>query len=373
MMKNNFVLASGVLVTFFLLSGFAGAVGITDGTFGGVTGVEQGKTYSTNVLLTNSPNRNNYFTVSVGGEVGGWVTSISPSSFNLSAGGTKLVTLTILVPDSAGKGTHTGTVTATGAEIIGGGTVGFQEATRGTIYADVIRSPAIASNTTNANATIASNATAANTTSANITTNTNNTNITITTISSAGASDVDKNVTTASNVSGIAIASSVPETNSSPNISAGQSTVIYTVTVADNASASVRASMPQPPAVSANISIKTTGNNKGVLETAAASVDYTGRLDIEGSKIMMNTSAGQKQIMLPEAAINASGILAREAVQNVMLAEKSQKPVYSIKSTRQVKLLFFMPVSMESQTDVDAETGKIISVSKPWWSVFTGG
>lgn len=77
--------------------------------------------------------------------------------------------------------------------------------------------------------------------------------------------------------------------------------------------------------------------------------------------------SNKKQInILPEDAIKVSEIDKESA--KIELIEKYQKPVYSVVGMKQTKLLFIIPVLMGVKTEVDAETGKVISVSKPWWS-----
>jgi len=81
----------------------------------------------------------------------------------------------------------------------------------------------------------------------------------------------------------------------------------------------------------------------------------------------MNTSAGQQQInIMPEDAVNISGATLSNA--KVALKEINQKPVYSVIGARQARLFLIIPVQMEINTEVDAGTGSVISVSKPWWS-----
>ncbi len=113
---------------------------------------------------------------------------------------------------------------------------------------------------------------------------------------------------------------------------------------------------------------RTAPSHKGTLQTPAISIEYEGDLAVFGSKLVMKTSTGQQQInILPKDAVDISN-MPQSSVKKVELKEKSQKPVYSVSGMRQARLFFIMPVSMEIDTEVDAGTGSIISVSKPWWS-----
>ncbi len=122
--------------------------------------------------------------------------------------------------------------------------------------------------------------------------------------------------------------------------------------------------------VSQNITLwKATSGNKGVLETAIASAVYSNELTIENAKLFMETSGGKKQInVLPEDAIIISETPNKEFVDKIELKEESQKPIYSVRGIKKVKILFIIPLSMNIETKIDAQTGDKISVNKSWWA-----
>lgn len=456
-MNNRIAIFAGVALAFVFLSGFANAVGITDGTFrsGEIMDnnidIEQGKAGTAVVVLTNSPNRNNSFAVAVGGEIAGWVTNISPNYFNLSAGATKSITITIIVPSDASVREYKGTVTATGTQIIGGGTVGYQEAAQGTLYLYVKKSgstsPVIntttggsggGSNNTSVSVMVISFCTAdaylcpdgtyvsrnpnkncaffacPNSTiiSANITPSN--------TSSGGGSSNASYSNTTSGGGSGVALPSNISSggakmpannTTASPAIATlpakcgawkfskcEESFAIFRDECGNElkdgcagcaemkdgnglpsygCSSKIAVSsgkMLKNETAYYNVSIIRNSNissDEGILQVGSASADYTGKVEVRESKIMMNTSAGERQILvMPADAIRISGI-AGNASMTVELKEKSSKAVYSVTGARQARLFFIIPVSMEISADVDAETGNVISVSKPWWSFLT--
>ena len=120
--------------------------------------------------------------------------------------------------------------------------------------------------------------------------------------------------------------------------------------------------------VSHDISLwQMTPENKGILETTFASVEYTNELIVKESKLFMKTSVGEKPInAMPEDAISKASDI--ESVQKTELKEEAGKPIYSIKGVKRAKIFFLFPVSLEIETKVGAETGQVISVKKPWWS-----
>lgn len=68
----------------------------------------------------------------------------------------------------------------------------------------------------------------------------------------------------------------------------------------------------------------------------------------------------------PEQALSKATEIT--TIKKIELKEENTKPVYSIKGTKQAKLLFIISVSLEVETKVDAKTGNVISINKPWWS-----
>lgn len=122
--------------------------------------------------------------------------------------------------------------------------------------------------------------------------------------------------------------------------------------------------------VSHEISLwKTTLENKGILETAFASVKYSNELIVKESKVFMKTSVGEKPInVMPENAIAVSETPDIKSIKKIELKEETQKPVYSMEGIKRARLFFLFPVSLKIETKVSAETGQVISVKKPWWS-----
>jgi uncharacterized membrane protein YkoI len=146
-------------------------------------------------------------------------------------------------------------------------------------------------------------------------------------------------------------------------------TEIYTPKVEDEDTPSSSVEGPSPPIIETrSISIwKAESGNKGILETATDSVEYTGELSVEDKKLFMEIEDEKKQInVMPENAVAISKI-AEEKVESIKLSEESKKPVYSIKSLEKRRILFLIPVNAEIETKIDAETGEILGVKSPWW------
>jgi uncharacterized membrane protein YkoI len=88
----------------------------------------------------------------------------------------------------------------------------------------------------------------------------------------------------------------------------------------------------------------------------------------------MKTSGGDKQINItPLDAISVTETPTKELVSEIEIKEEAQKPIYSVKGTKQTAILFIIPIAMQVETKVDAETGNVMTVNKPWWSFLTTG
>ena len=87
----------------------------------------------------------------------------------------------------------------------------------------------------------------------------------------------------------------------------------------------------------------------------------------EQAKLYVQTSVGPKEIkILPEEA--SAKTTAVTKISTIEIKEESQQPIYSVMGTKQAKLFFVIPVSIQIETKVSAESGNVISVKKPWWS-----
>lgn len=120
------------------------------------------------------------------------------------------------------------------------------------------------------------------------------------------------------------------------------------------------------------ITIRQAPGYEGVLKTPTISAKSSNEFSIEESKLLMKTSAGKKAInILPEDAILISATPNKNYIKEVELKEEAQKPIYSVKGTEKVKMLFFFPINLVIETKISAETGNVISIKKPWWTFLT--
>jgi len=99
------------------------------------------------------------------------------------------------------------------------------------------------------------------------------------------------------------------------------------------------------------------------------SVSTTQPVQIESSRLYMETSTGMQEVKISPTEASSMVPEAIE-VKGITLQESSQAAVYNISGTKEARIFFLIPVSFSVETQVSAQTGQIVSVQKPWWSIF---
>jgi hypothetical protein len=127
--------------------GTASALGMLNLDFGDV---EQGMTYTETVnVITSERDFDNYFVVEKSGELAEWI-DVSPMDFDLEAGNTQTLTVTLTVPEDAKLSDYTGVIKAAGQRTVptaeepaGGAGVGYKVAVKSKLRATVIKPGAV--------------------------------------------------------------------------------------------------------------------------------------------------------------------------------------------------------------------------------------
>lgn len=102
------------------------------------------------------------------------------------------------------------------------------------------------------------------------------------------------------------------------------------------------------------------------ISTGEVSASTKESMEVKENKVFLKQK--EVKIMPDEAngtAITSAGLT---SVAMTELKTEEQKPVYLVQGNRSSKLLFFIPVSIETIAKIDASSGDVISVKKPWWS-----
>ena len=143
-----------IVISIFVLAMFAGAFTGTASALGMLNldfgNVEQGRTYTETVnVITSELDFDNHFVIEKSGALADWI-DVSPMEFDLKAGDTQTLTVTLTIPGDAKLGEYTGAITAVGQETApapgappGGAAVGYKVATKSNLRATVIKPGAV--------------------------------------------------------------------------------------------------------------------------------------------------------------------------------------------------------------------------------------
>ncbi len=130
-----------------MLTGTVNALGMLNVNFGNV---EQGKTYTETVnVITSTQDFDNHFVIEKSGELAAWI-DVTPQEFDLRAGDTQPLAITLRIPEDATLGEYAGAITAVGKEPApapgeqeGGAAVGYTVAVKSRLSATVVKPGAI--------------------------------------------------------------------------------------------------------------------------------------------------------------------------------------------------------------------------------------
>jgi len=140
-----------------------------------------------------------------------------------------------------------------------------------------------------------------------------------------------------------------------------------------------------PTSEAKQIVVPVTGSTSGPLEAVTIQKQTSGtigitshevtaviaeKITVENGKLFVGTIEGAKPVsVLPNeaqnAAVTSAGIT---SVATTELKTEEQRPVYTVQGIREAKLLFFIPVSVQTTVKIDATSGEKVSIQKPWWS-----
>ena len=106
-----------------------------------------------------------------------------------------------------------------------------------------------------------------------------------------------------------------------------------------------------------------------IIRSGEVEVVTSEKVSVTNSKLLIETSTGTKEIkIMPE---EISEILGTNSIEFTELKEESKKVIYSVTGTKKAKVLMMFPIKIKFEAKINAETGEIISLEKPWWSFLT--
>jgi len=126
-------------------------------------------------------------------------------------------------------------------------------------------------------------------------------------------------------------------------------------------------STQEETSTTSTISISKTGTGGTSIKSGEVEIVTSEKVSVTNSKLTMQTSSGStKEIkVMPE---QVSIILGTSSIETNELKAEDEKAVYSVTGTKKGKIIAVFPVEMKISAKVDAETGSVVSIEKPWWS-----
>ncbi len=105
--------------------------------------------------------------------------------------------------------------------------------------------------------------------------------------------------------------------------------------------------------------------DKTTIEVNSVTATTIKPLIITNSNLLMSTSLGYGEVKILPNMVKEKASL--KSVKNMELKEYNNKPVYQVNGVRESKLLWFIPVDMDVTVHLNAETGSVEKMEKPWW------
>lgn len=104
---------------------------------------------------------------------------------------------------------------------------------------------------------------------------------------------------------------------------------------------------------------------KTTIEVNSVTATTIKPLIIDNSSLLMSTSLRYREVkILPDMVKEKTSL---KSIKSMELKEFNNKPVYRVNGIRESKLLWFVPVDMDVTVHLDAVTGSIEEMEKPWW------
>lgn len=93
--------------------------------------------------------------------------------------------------------------------------------------------------------------------------------------------------------------------------------------------------------------------------------------EVKKNRIYLRTEKGDKEIkILPDMASETAKEVGIGSIEDIELKSIREEPIYVAKGIKEGKLLAVIPVSLGIETEINADTGAIETIKKPWWDIF---
>jgi hypothetical protein len=124
------------------------------------------------------------------------------------------------------------------------------------------------------------------------------------------------------------------------------------------------------PTFTSTLNIEVDKENKTIkIENENISAITKENIKIEEMMLKIETPGGYIQVnVLPASAAQVVISKVNQEIHTTQLKIIDERPVYDFLGTKTGKFLWLIPFSFPIQTQVDAQSGEIIKIEKPWWS-----
>ena len=115
-----------------------------------------------------------------------------------------------------------------------------------------------------------------------------------------------------------------------------------------------------------NVRIKETKKGITIKESVSSSISAKANISINYKNGKLISGKSRKQIKVLPSDIRQKVI----GIQNITIADE-ESPKYFVRSKTKGKLLGAIPVNIEKDYEINAETGDTIRINDPWWTRLT--
>ncbi len=113
--------------------------------------------------------------------------------------------------------------------------------------------------------------------------------------------------------------------------------------------------------------------NTAVIEANGVKVRSMVRVRVEGNMLVSARSGKPIKVDPVKAVQEVKSRVRAENVVDVELVDNGKGPVYVVKAEKPARLFGIIPVSMTVDAEVNAESGSVVAVQRPWWAIFAFG
>ncbi len=113
--------------------------------------------------------------------------------------------------------------------------------------------------------------------------------------------------------------------------------------------------------------------NTAVIEANGVKVRSMVRVRVEGNMLVSARSGKPIRVDPVKAVQEVKSRVRAENVMDVELVDNGNGPVYVVKAEKPARLFGIIPVSVTVDAEVNAESGSVVAVQRPWWAIFAFG